>query len=185
MYDHDKPWTAFIEPFLKRMGTLLGFRADGPYPACVEISREWCRIDVAYFSVFSPITGTLDNWDWEVAIEHENGGHLEWFQEFVKLVHVCCGLKVIITYHDYTARGLSIEDKLQLAKKLYDARRYRVLPDNWLLIFGSWWRPRTAAEDYVAYSFNGAEFGELPRQKVLWEAGEQLIVAEPCRLPSP
>jgi len=48
-------------------------------------------------------------------------------------------------------------------KTLYDLRKYKQVPDNWLLILG----PNDIARDFVAYKFDGENFYPLENKRIL------------------
>lgn len=163
LYTHDTEWTKFMtHDFLAKLGETLGFQ---------KVCWEWCRVDVSYFSYPHPAdvrSGTMSNdnpgwdWDWEVAIEHENDGR-SWLEEFTKLGHINCGLKVLITYHDYSR---PLEEKIAEALRLHKGRKYRQAEDRWLLIFGPHNRS-LGVRDFVAFGFDGANLVELLPKSVL------------------
>lgn len=153
VYKDNIPWTSFmLKRFLPEIGKELGFR--GPR----EIDTEWCNIDLSFFTINSPVQGRDHNWDWEVAIEHENEHKHVWLDEFSKLSQIIAGLKVIITYHEF--KKITIEDKLSIAKDLYRQRLYRQNDDAWLLIFGPAYERRTD-EPFRAFTFDGSAFTPL------------------------
>lgn len=146
LYQKDKEWTTFITKMLIVLGHNLGFTKE-------EVGNEWYRIDVCYFNWVS-----YYNWDLEVAIEHENN-YNDWFYELVKLAHINCGLKVLISYYDN-----SIDDKLDQAKVYYNKLKYKRVPENWLFIFGPMDSTR---QDFIAYEFDGMEFRKIAHQGVI------------------
>lgn len=152
-YESSPAWTRFMMEFLEELGSALGFTDEG------EISREYYRIDLGYYKVSEPHI-----WDFEVAIEHENSPS-KWLEEFMKLIHINCGLKVIITYHDYGNRRTSLKEKLDEVKELYSDRRYRQGDDNWLFIFGP--RAISRDRDFVAYKFYRESFEELSIHRIM------------------
>lgn len=165
VFSQDKSWTSLMNStVLTRLGDSLGF-AKYRNSILSPVSNEWCRVDVGYFTIREPLHRFDGNWDWEVAIEHENQAFPSWLDEFVKLTHINCGLKVLITYHNYRS-GATISDELRVAKDFYDCRKYRQQDDAWLLVFGQVWdEPLT--QDFVAYKFDGREFEELAPQKII------------------
>jgi hypothetical protein len=139
---------------LRRLGSDLGF--DTPR----GIGSEFYNIDMSYYRITAPVQTqsgkVLDyNWDLEVAIEHENDTET-WFYEFVKLVHICCGLKVIITYHNYSNYRFPLEEKFTVLTSLYAMRSYKQTRDKWLLIFGPTFNC-LGDYDYVGYRFTGSQ----------------------------
>jgi hypothetical protein len=73
-------------------------------------------------------------WNLEVAIEHENESG-RWYDEFVKLSHISCGLKVLITYHNYH-QGRQFDEVLDFATRMYPHLRYKAPEDCWLFVVG-------------------------------------------------
>ncbi len=57
----------------------------------------------------------------------------------------------------------TIKQKLDYMKTLYDLRKYKQVPDNWLLILG----PNDIARDFVAYKFDGENFYPLENKRIL------------------
>ncbi len=154
---------------LTEVGHDLGFRGQH------AIAHEYYRLDVGYFSKGThpnaPRFVDWDVWNLEVAIEHENNSD-RWYEEWVKLIHFNCGLKVLITYHDY-AGAESIGTRLKWAKDIYEGVRYRQCPDSWLLIFGPSWG--SERHDFVGYSFEGNGFQELSSRKTWPDSSRQRI----------
>jgi hypothetical protein len=157
----DQTWTPFIKNVLTEVGYSLGFHEKH------AISYEFYRLDVGYFSKGTfPDNGKSRDWDaWnlEVAIEHENNSE-SWHEEWIKLVHFNCGLKVLVTYTDYIPNAEPIETKLQRVKQIYDQAKYRQRPDNWCLIFGPTWKSGQHA--FIAYEFDGTSFRRLPDRNI-------------------
>ena len=106
---------------LERLGSELGFDSTRQ-----EIAREYMLIDVGFFSVSE---GDADLWDFEVAIEHENHGD-KWFDELVKLAHVQCGLRVLISYFDYASERRSLTSVLRRAEHLLRVAQSQVSHDR-------------------------------------------------------
>ena len=151
-----KKWTEFIETILILIGKDFNFKKEYR-----EISKEYFRIDFCFFKV-----NPNDEYDWnlEVAIEHENSDKT-WFDEFTKLTHINCGLKVLIAYHDYI-NDKQIDKKLnEDAKNYYLKRKYKQSPDNWLIIIGPSYKIRD--KDFVAYKFDGDTFELLENKNIL------------------
>lgn len=112
----------------------LGFATKGAW------SREYLRIDLCFYSPADIEKG----WNIEVAIEHENGPG-KWIEEWVKLLHVSAGLRVIIGYERSKVSAVA---NVKLAKRLSAACAYRA-PGPTLLILGSWRHPN---QPFHAYS---------------------------------
>ncbi len=163
-------WTRFTAEVFFSVGQKLGFDRDK------EIQREFYKIDFIYYKVFDnpqenfvPQNKWEANWDLEVALEHEND-HIHWLWNIAKLSHINCGLKVIIGYHHYDneVRKGTIKQKLDYVKELYEPRKYKQNPDNWLLILGPYsYNQCVNGNDFVAYKFDGENFYLLDDKKIL------------------
>ena len=124
LVSRDRVWSDYILPVLGRVGKDLGFTAQ-------EVSREYFRIDMCYFSVNS--NDPLD-WNLEVAIEHENGR--TWMEEVCKLAHLAAQKKVLIAYYDYLHAEEKLEDLVEKAVQRINSRKYKTRPQSWIFIFG-------------------------------------------------
>lgn len=156
-------WTAFMTKSLIQLGKDLGFDKKR------GIGTEFYRIDLGYFVVHDPVKDIEGkfydyNWDLEVAIEHENNSST-WYYEFVKLVHINCGLKVLITYHKHNNKDTEFKNKFDILLDLYRPRQYTQRNDRWLLIFGP--TSNNLDKDFVAYKFDGKNFLPLPKRKII------------------
>jgi hypothetical protein len=142
-YLQGKKYTDFMSNVFWDVVKTLGFS---------EIHKEYFRIDVTAFDQRSD-----DDWDLEIAIEHEQGTGLD---EITKLAHVNAGLKVSILYHDF-----SVSSPLQFVKnnliKIVEARKYKSRTDNWLFIIGN---RNVNRPSFDAYSYDGKKIGHLGTQ---------------------
>lgn len=121
-YREDTTWTNDVLKLLSDIGSENG------YVDSKSCAKEYMLIDMGYFDF-----NAYCDWDFDVAIEHENDG-TKWLEEFIKLIHVNCGLKVIITYgQESETKGFILTEK---AKEIYNKRVYKNPHDNWLFIFG-------------------------------------------------
>ncbi|HWO90061.1 MAG TPA: hypothetical protein VNL98_13020 [Gemmatimonadales bacterium] len=128
-------------------------RATGGSLGYDRAHAEYFRIDATFFS-YQRYPKGLTNflWNLELAVEHENNAG-EWRYEWVKLMHIGAGLRVVIGYDH--PRG--IPQRLQEAASLRRHSRYAV-PGPMLLILG----PVTITRDSAFQAF---EFGRFtPRQ---------------------
>ena len=86
-YDNDRKWTFFIKNIIEEIIEQL------PYPR-KDLSPEYLRID---YTICPGESNT--QWDLDIAIEHENNPN-SWEDELTKLLHINCGLRVLIAYYD-------------------------------------------------------------------------------------
>jgi hypothetical protein len=132
-----------------------------------EIGSQYYRIDLGYYYYPYKRNNKLNKYEWDadVVIEHENDTK-DWYDEFVKLVHINCGLKVIITYYKFGDKeNDSPKGKHEKEiKKLYANRKYKNDKDEWLFIFGPY---ESSNQDFVAYKFSGDKFCKLKDKKIL------------------
>lgn len=146
----DADWTDLMMSVLQKTGFALGFFEPK------TISREYLRLDMAFYSYPRRPEDCSDRlWNLEVAIEHENSSE-GWLDEWVKLSHLSCGLKVLITYHDHRPGRPSLDDKLKIAKDIYGDLSFKCPEDSWLLIFGpTYYSP---IKSWFGYTFDGRAF---------------------------
>ncbi|MBN2351379.1 MAG: hypothetical protein JXD23_02340 [Spirochaetales bacterium] len=157
-YFTDKEWTPFIMNVLAAIGKKpFGYHDNG-------ISREYYRIDLGYFSFPDNTEYPKFEWDFDVAIEHENNGRL-WFDELIKLAHISCGLKIIITYLENDHKVKFIEQQ-PMKKSLLAQRKYINQAAQWLFIIGPV-SYEMENKDYFACAYDGKEFTVLPEKKIL------------------
>lgn len=161
LYSSNKTWTALVRDVVRETcGTWRFGLVPGSY------TLEDFRIDFCCFS-FSPLERCAErqNWDLEVAVEHENNSR-EWLHEWVKLAHLNCGLRVLISYAD-APRDLSPSSEvLDRAARLAQARRYAPRGGSWLLILGPTLNALERGEDFVAFAFDGSTFRLLGDHEV-------------------
>ena len=161
LYSSNKKWTLFMKKTLKSLGKSLGYTNKG------EVACEYYKIDTSYYKYASKDRKYEDcDWDFEVAIEYENNPKT-WFEEFIKLIHINCRLKVIITYHNYqnTSEAISLDSKLRIAEDLYQKRKYKQPNDNWLIIIGP--TKEKLKEDFIAFKIENGKFIPLDEQKII------------------
>jgi hypothetical protein len=163
VWGSDPIWTQFMLGVLTEFGVALGFNEPQ------SISREFFRIDLAFFSPSvvpeAPRFHKWDSWNLDVAIELENNSE-SWFEEWIKLAHLRCGLKVLMAFHDARPTKPSIAEKLEWARQIYQGTSHCGDSDSWLLVFG----PSLGQEgdgSFSAYSFDGTAFRELEKARIL------------------
>ena len=136
-------WTVFFYELIETVRDRLGYNKDWHF------YKEYLRLD---YSMFSYDRDDVNShiWHLEVAIEHENNPKT-WLHEFVKLVHVNAGLKVLFCYTEES------EDFIYQFKKLtdiYNSCKYKQRDDQILLIVG----PLDLSKGSICgYSFNMLE----------------------------
>lgn len=98
-------------------------------------------------------------WDLEIAVEHENS-RKDWTDEVIKLIHVKCPLKVVISYSCCDERDTAEWEKLRfIARWMQEVKALAKGDDEeYLLIFGNCFNPKTRAGydsfDYRGYLYN-------------------------------
>ncbi len=98
-------------------------------------------------------------WDLEIAVEHENS-RKDWTDEVIKLIHVKCPLKVIISYNYCDERDTTEWKKLDfIARWMPEVKAFAKGSDEeYLLIFGNCFNAKTKADydtfDYRGYLYN-------------------------------
>lgn len=131
--------------------------------------QEYYRIDVTGYQKeeIQKMEDTKLNfyrWDLEIAVEHENND-ADWLNELVKLLHVRCPLKVIISYNRYDNRdegGQSDLNKLKCAAECMKATRCFAKSEDsseeYLIILGNCGgKDHYASFDYRGYLYNYEE----------------------------
>jgi hypothetical protein len=123
-----------------------------------------------------------------VAIEHENDpkGNQCWRQELIKLWHINCGLKVLITYNDFRSgcgTPRSISDLQKTITNIIGNRAYRsvykdCIQSPFLFIFfpsccdnKDYWDSTVEMYDAVAFVYDGNVFRPLPDIPILRKNG--------------
>jgi hypothetical protein len=150
-YDNDRRWTFFIKNSIEGIIINLGY-------AMADLSPEYLRID---YTICPGESNT--RWDLDIAIEHENKLYL-WEDELTKLLHINCGLRVLIAYYD----NENDRDLQKIRTMIVDSiakRRYYTDDQNWLLIFGPYYLNNDG--DFVAYKLVRKEPLELTKQVIL------------------
>ena len=98
-------------------------------------------------------------WDLEIAVEHENSKQ-NWTDEVIKLIHVKCPLKVVISYNSCDERDTTEWEKLDfIAHWMQEVKALAKGNDEeYLLIFGNCFNSKTKADydvfDYRGYLYN-------------------------------
>ena len=98
-------------------------------------------------------------WDLEIAVEHENSKQ-DWTDEVIKLIHVKCPLKVVISYNYCDERDTTEWKKLNfIANWMQEVKVLAKGSDEeYLLIFGNCFNSKTKADydtfDYRGYLYN-------------------------------
>jgi len=154
-------WTNYIiDEALTELGKNLGFQEHDDYGNGIQ--KEYFNIDLGFYRNYKKIENIGWNWDFEVAIEHENDPKT-WLVEFAKLLHINAGLKVIISYFDYDNCS---EDELakmfRIAGELLKMRRYRSREDNFLIIIGPFSTGNeNRKQSFRAFKLYGEKFIEI------------------------
>jgi len=160
-YADPTKWTLLMKINLIEIGEELHFRSIHP---------EYYRIDMGYYSLGSAVHNYYD-WDFEVAIEHENNGKSwnYWFDEFVKLAHINCGLRVIITYLGPYQFNRFKNNFSQLIN-LLQSRKYCKNALEWLIVIGPNWIVEGKSKvrrDFIAYTLENRQLNELTSFSIL------------------
>ena len=98
-------------------------------------------------------------WDLELAVEHENSKQ-DWTDEVIKLIHVKCPLKVVISYNYCDERETTDWEKLAfIAHWMQEVKAFvKGNDEEYLLIFGNCFNSKTRADydifDYRGYLYN-------------------------------
>lgn len=95
-------------------------------------------------------------WDLEIAVEHENS-KADWTDELIKLIHMCCPLKVIITYNHCDQRDSVEKDKLSFAVKCMNkVKAFSFLPrEEYLIIIGNGAPKCSQNNSYDKFDYRG------------------------------
>ena len=94
-----------------------------------ETTREYYRIDlIGWKQLRGPETdkcllpGFLKSlWDLEVAVEHENSSS-SWMDEVIKLLHICCPLRVVIGYLPIAQKNNHQSYLKEITKQIQDIK---------------------------------------------------------------
>ena len=95
----------------------------------------------------------------EIAVEHENSKQ-NWTDEVIKLIHVKCPPKVVISYNSCDERDTTEWEKLDfIAHWMQEVKAFAKGGDEeYLLIFGNCFNSKTKADydvfDYRGYLYN-------------------------------
>jgi hypothetical protein len=148
LYESDLLWSGLMMQVSRSTGARLAFPPE-------RIYTEYFRLDMAWFK-YPDLERDPFTWNLEAAIEHENGAG-QWYDEWVKLNHIACGLKVLVSYHNYRGRQ-TLEEALEHAREIYRRLLYKPSNNSWLLIFG----PTCQQPElpWRGYTFDGKELRE-------------------------
>lgn len=140
--DYQRPsvWTSVIDRAFDASAHALGFEGK-------SVAKEFYRVDHTLWQ----LDDREEEWDLVLAFEHENGP--TWTEELMKLAHLSCPLRVLISYHDYSLEP-NILVQVQRAVELLKRRPHRARSGTWLLAFGP-----VAQEDreFSCYVINGSD----------------------------
>ena len=141
-------------------------------------SSEYYRVDVTGWTQRKEeIRASAENvkmfpylWDLEIAVEHENS-HKDWFDELVKLAHLRCPLKVVISYNSCDFRDDEKYGDLAIlkvaAETLNKVKAFKNADnEEFLVILGNSSKavsnsPDYETPDYRGYVYNGEEFKKI------------------------
>ena len=95
-------------------------------------------------------------WDLKIAVEHENSKS-DWTDEIIKLIHVKCPLKVLISYSHSDERGDIERKKLDfVAKWMQEINALQKGTDEeYLIILGNGYNHKTGISDYETFDYVG------------------------------
>lgn len=154
-YDNDRKWTFFIKNTIEGIIINLGY-------AMADLSPEYLRIDYT----ICPGESTTQ-WDLDIAIEHENNPN-SWEDELTKLLHINCGLRVLIAYYDNKkARDENVDILSTIKDKIIcnlSNRKYYQPDQKWLLIFGPY--DLRNEGDFIAYKLEKTKLIKLTEHSI-------------------
>lgn len=103
-------------------------------------------------------------WDLKIAVEHENS-RKDWTDEVIKLIHVKCPLKVVISYSCCDERDTTECEKLDfIARWMQEVKAFAKGSDEeYLLIFGNCFNSKTKA-DYDTFDYRGYLYNRQTRR---------------------
>ena len=103
-------------------------------------------------------------WDLEIAVEHENSKQ-DWTDEVIKLIHVKCPLKVVISYNYCDERDTPEWEKLIfIANWMQEVKAFaKGIDEEYLLIFGNCFNPKMKA-DYNTFDYRGYLYNRQTRR---------------------
>lgn len=95
-------------------------------------------------------------WDLKVAVEHENSKS-DWSDEMMKLLHIKCPLKVVISYSHSDERGDIERKKLDFVAKWMQkiAALKTGTDEEYLVILGNGYNRKTGLSDYDTFDYIG------------------------------
>ena len=130
----------------------------------IETSREYYRIDVTgWISRYNDMKKDADEfgvkinahfWDLIIAVEHENS-LTDWSDEIIKLAHIKCPLKVLISYNNYDRRDEDLAKIFFVTKWLKKVEAFSVGDENYLIILGNAYNSKTKKSDYSEFDYRG------------------------------
>ena len=146
----------------------------------LKTNKEYFRIDSIGWKGHPDWTGGKDSfkkydktsslqlneyyWNLEVAVEYENN-YRDWTNEFIKLCHVKCGLKVVIGYAPHDQRGKDMEKLELIAGHMRNLKYGRLGKDEqFLVILGNCKKEVYESFediDFRAYVYDGEKFKRL------------------------
>ncbi len=150
-YNVDKKWTGFMRRSIKIILKKFEYSIN-------EISPEYLRIDYTVCPGESNV-----RWNLDIAIEHENKPGL-WEDELTKLVHINCGLRVLISYYDNKKDRDLVEIKEKILNNI-SQRKYYQEDQKWVFIFGPY--DLIKEGDFVAFKLENKQLLELEKYPVL------------------
>ena len=155
-------WTQRMKLNLIEIGRKLGYTTQD------SISTEYCKIDFGYYS-FGKSNDYFD-WNFDVAIEHENNQKSwdYWFDEAIKLSHIACGLRVLITYLG-PKQFLTFEQNSHNLLNLLSSRKFKCPASKWLFLIGPNWIVERSGDkrDFVAYTISANKLKPLSIDPIL------------------
>lgn len=133
----------------------------------VSTSREYFRLDVSgWISKYEEMADDAKAygvnikphfWDLVIAVEHENS-LTDWSDEIVKLAHIKCPLKVLITYNHCDRRDEDFAKLFFVTKWLKKVRAFEVGDEDYLVIIGNAYNSKTKKSDYTGFGYKGYIF---------------------------
>ncbi|RHS32626.1 hypothetical protein DWV52_08380 [Ruminococcaceae bacterium AF10-16] len=118
-------------------------------------------------------------WDLEIAVEHENSKQ-DWTDEVIKLIHVKCPLKVVISYSHCDERDTTEWKKLKfIARWMQEVKAFAKGSDEeYLLIFGNCFNSKTRLTtilsiivDICTTARHGASIGYRQQKRIQTQRG--------------
>lgn len=159
MYKHDATkFTQSITGIINTIITGMGYIPENEYYRIDAIGWSDKKADNEKDALRIGLKPHL--WDLQIAVEHEND-LTDWTDELIKLVHICCPLKVIIGYQHCDCRQDHEVEKLAYAAKWMQQvnafERSRFLQDQYLIILGDA-RGMNHPSEYKSFDYRGYLF---------------------------